>query len=252
MKVLKMFLLIVTLFLSNIGVAQSPAIVKHASSKVEVLNKHITSINPSVPLSPYQVKIITDLHITNYTKIQAIKKAGDAEEELTIQHQKISAELIKNLLTKEQRKANKEWGYRYRAGKIVATPNKTQKTAAASSISDEKVATTSKITPTAKTHTNKPNLVKNGIKQADRINEILRLGDPNMILSIKQYEITKAKAMELTMQIGEIRKSGASDEQAQIKALRTAYNRDIKTTVLSKAQVTAFNKGWKRMQAAKK
>ena len=54
------------------------------------------------------------------------------------------------------------------------------------------------------------------------------------------------------MQVGVVKKSGLSDEQGKIKTPRAAYNRDIKTTVFSKDQVTAFNKGWKIMQAAKK
>ena len=56
----------------------------------------------------------------------------------------------------------------------------------------------------------------------------------------------------LNMQVGVVKKSGLSDEQGKIKTPRAAYNRDIKTTVFSKDQVTAFNKGWKIMQAAKK
>jgi len=105
------FVSLALLFTINIGLAQSPKIIKKANHKVEKLNLLLTSVNPDLALTDKQRDKIYKLELQKILDNRKINKSGLTKEEKKIQkkaiNKKTGKQIRNEILTKEQRIARK-------------------------------------------------------------------------------------------------------------------------------------------------
>ena len=89
------------------GFAQSDKIKEIATERVEELNAQIIKGDPSAALTDNQKEEITTIHINRIKEYRKTKKAGGSDDELKAVNKKYFKQIFSEVLTKEQRLANK-------------------------------------------------------------------------------------------------------------------------------------------------
>ena len=100
------------IFFANTGFAQSSKTQDKAAEKVAKMNKAITSIDASLALSAEQIEKIIALQIKSAEDLKAVKKSNASDEDKKAQKTAINKafkkEVNKNILSKEQKAAQKK------------------------------------------------------------------------------------------------------------------------------------------------
>jgi hypothetical protein len=90
------------------GYAQSDKIKETANEKVEQLNAQIIKGNPKAALTEAQKSQIAEIHMERIQETRKLRKTGGSDEDLKAINHKYFKQIFSEVLTKEQRQANKE------------------------------------------------------------------------------------------------------------------------------------------------
>ena len=90
------------------GFAQSEKLKEKANEKVEELNAQIMEGDPSAGLTDTQKSQIAEIHIQRIKESRKLRKEGASDDDLKAVNKKYFKQIFSDVLTKEQRQANKE------------------------------------------------------------------------------------------------------------------------------------------------
>ena len=101
------FTSILLLGFAFVGQAQSQKLKSLATEKVEELNAQIMKGDPSAALTEDQKSQIAEIHMERIKETRKIRKEGGSKDDLKAANKKYFKKIFSEVLTKEQRQANK-------------------------------------------------------------------------------------------------------------------------------------------------
>lgn len=108
MKNIKILPILLFLIVSTVSFAQQDKLKQKAIDLVTELNENIVKSDAALALTDQQKEKITELHIARLKESRKVKKANATKEEMKAVNKKYYKQIFSEVLTKEQRLANKE------------------------------------------------------------------------------------------------------------------------------------------------